>query len=565
MPSAIRCSLISRAARFTTPTASEGGTQIHPPALLDAWQQRLVAVRRRNAASGFSRRGTRHRRPYRRRHHKAGRGRRAAHHGLRLRLLRRRRRRDRADHRRGLSSASESDREADREMLRRLEEHDRERERGGQGNGRAAGDGAATPSEPPPLKWLDMSSWDDGPPPPIEWSITNLVPREQVGLFSGVGGTGKTTCELLKDVAHVIGLPWFNWMPTQGPVLFVGCEDTDKSVAHPAHGDRQVFQHHIRGPDQRRLSSAQFVWPGRDVVSSLRQERPGRDDAALSANLSSRRRSEADQHFARSAGAHLCGQRDGPDASLWPRRPCPGARARVRRIGDAAHASEPAGHSERLRLFRLDRVARRVPIPAISARRARGRGRAGRSGERQRSARTDLHEEPVRAERRQADAAMARRAFPSREQRRRPLEKLAEEAKADTAFLDLLDRFTEQGRNVEPRAHQSQFCADGVRQGRLRPSTASNSTPPCAACSRAGRIKVETYGKASNPHQRLARVDTVPRPPPLSVPPPSCPVPLHESGDCPSPSPYRGGRERTPGGRAEEGPGRGPKPAIRST
>ena len=82
--------------------------------------------------------------------------------------------------------------------------------------------------EQAPLPFIDMSTWDDSEPEPIEWSITNLVPREQVGLFSGVGGTGKTTTELLKDVAHVVGLPWLNWMPTQGPVIFVGCEDTDK-------------------------------------------------------------------------------------------------------------------------------------------------------------------------------------------------------------------------------------------------------------------------------------------------------------------------------------------------
>jgi RecA-family ATPase len=78
------------------------------------------------------------------------------------------------------------------------------------------------------LPWTNMSTWDDGDPAPLDWSITNLVPREQVGLFSGVGGTGKTTTELLKDVAHVTGLPWFNWMPVQGQVIFVGCEDTDK-------------------------------------------------------------------------------------------------------------------------------------------------------------------------------------------------------------------------------------------------------------------------------------------------------------------------------------------------
>src|ERR1700722_4736009 len=87
-------------------------------------------------------------------------------------------------------------------------------EEGTNGADQAAGD------EPRPLTWLDMSSWDEGEAPPMEWSITNLVPREQTGLFSGVGGTGKTTTELLKDVAHVVGLPWFNWMPVQGPVIF---------------------------------------------------------------------------------------------------------------------------------------------------------------------------------------------------------------------------------------------------------------------------------------------------------------------------------------------------------
>ena len=168
--------------------------------------------------------------------------------------------------------------------------------------------GGGAPQNRAPLSWTDMSRWDDGDPPPIEWSITNLVPREQVGLFSGVGGTGKTTTELLKDVAHVIGLPWFNWMPTQGPVFFVGCEDTDNVWRIRLTMIARALQYHVCAADRRRFSSAQFVWSGRDVVLSLRQERPGRDDAALSANLSSRRRSEADQYFARSAGAHLCGQ-----------------------------------------------------------------------------------------------------------------------------------------------------------------------------------------------------------------------------------------------------------------
>jgi DNA polymerase len=78
------------------------------------------------------------------------------------------------------------------------------------------------------IAWLDMSKWDDGEPLPLEWAVPFCIPREQVGLYSGVGGTGKTTNELLKNVAHVLGRPWFGMQPTLGPTFYVGSEDPEK-------------------------------------------------------------------------------------------------------------------------------------------------------------------------------------------------------------------------------------------------------------------------------------------------------------------------------------------------
>src|ERR1700744_3081900 len=60
------------------------------------------------------------------------------------------------------------------------------------------GSGHAIERVPAPVVWTDMSRWDDGDPPDLEWSITDILPREQIGLSSGVGGAGKTTLELLK-------------------------------------------------------------------------------------------------------------------------------------------------------------------------------------------------------------------------------------------------------------------------------------------------------------------------------------------------------------------------------
>ncbi len=41
-------------------------------------------------------------------------------------------------------------------------------------------------------------------PPERQWAICDRVPLNQVGLFSGKGGTGKGIIELMKNVAHVV-------------------------------------------------------------------------------------------------------------------------------------------------------------------------------------------------------------------------------------------------------------------------------------------------------------------------------------------------------------------------
>jgi hypothetical protein len=58
---------------------------------------------------------------------------------------------------------------------------------------------------PPPMRWLDMSTWDSDPVPERKWAIRDRVPLNQAGLFSGEGGTGKSIIELMKNVGHVAG------------------------------------------------------------------------------------------------------------------------------------------------------------------------------------------------------------------------------------------------------------------------------------------------------------------------------------------------------------------------
>jgi RecA-family ATPase len=79
-------------------------------------------------------------------------------------------------------------------------------------------------------KWIDMSNWDNEPVPDRQWAIRDRVPVNQAGLFSGEGGTGKSIIELMKDVAHVTGKDWFGSLPEPGPAFYLGAEDDENEI-----------------------------------------------------------------------------------------------------------------------------------------------------------------------------------------------------------------------------------------------------------------------------------------------------------------------------------------------
>jgi RecA-family ATPase len=78
--------------------------------------------------------------------------------------------------------------------------------------------------------WIDMSRWDHEPVPERKWAIKDRAPLNQAGLFSGEGGTGKSIIELTKDVAHVAGKDWFGSLPECGPAIYIGAEDEEDEL-----------------------------------------------------------------------------------------------------------------------------------------------------------------------------------------------------------------------------------------------------------------------------------------------------------------------------------------------
>jgi RecA-family ATPase len=84
---------------------------------------------------------------------------------------------------------------------------------------------------PTPLQFIDMSNWDNEPVPEQEWAVLNRIPLRQCVLFSGEGAAGKSTVELHRSAAHVLGREWLGTLPELGPAIYLDAED-EADVLH---------------------------------------------------------------------------------------------------------------------------------------------------------------------------------------------------------------------------------------------------------------------------------------------------------------------------------------------
>ena len=367
-----------------------------------------------------------------------------------------------------------------------------------------AGNGYTAPPPPlPPLRWLDMSDWDNSEPPLLEWSITNLVPRKQVGLFSGVGGTGKTTSELLKNAAHVLGLPWFNWMPTQGPVIFVGCEDIDEvwriRLTVIAKYFNTTFAALINGGFHLLNLFGQdatlFHHPGKsgrvETTSLYKQIYQAAGDLKpINISLDPLARIFAGNEMDRTQVYGLVGHAQalalasGGSVTLLTHPSLQGIRS------GSGYAGSTAWH-DAFRFRQYLRTAAENDGEPVDP--------ANDNGLRELTFMKIQYGPPAAKLTLQWQNGLF---LP--ESSGVNLEKLAAAAKADTVFLDLLDRFTKQGRNVGAAATSNNYAPTVF----AKEDCGCNRRELEAALRRlfaASRIKVESYGKPANPHQRLVR------------------------------------------------------------
>lgn len=88
------------------------------------------------------------------------------------------------------------------------------------------------------LEYVDIAR---EPIPPRDWAVPDRIPATNVTLLSGEGAVGKSLPLLQLSAATVLGRDWIGTLPTQGPVLYINCEDDDDEICRRLEGIAQHY------------------------------------------------------------------------------------------------------------------------------------------------------------------------------------------------------------------------------------------------------------------------------------------------------------------------------------
>ena len=73
-----------------------------------------------------------------------------------------------------------------------------------------------------------IRQWDGEPVPELEYAVPERFPLENVGLFSGEGGQGKSSLVQQLCAAHALKREWLGCIPRHGPAIYIECEDAER-------------------------------------------------------------------------------------------------------------------------------------------------------------------------------------------------------------------------------------------------------------------------------------------------------------------------------------------------
>jgi RecA-family ATPase len=361
--------------------------------------------------------------------------------------------------------------------------------------------GNAQAADPPePLQWLDISNWDNEPLPERKWAIRDRVPLRQVGLFSGEGGTGKSITELMKNVAHVVGGDWLHSLPEIGPAFYLGAED-DVDELHIRLAE--IVKHY-------RTTFAEVAANGLHLLPLL-----GKDAVLCAASRSGKVETTALYKQIYEAAGDIKPKNISVD---------PLTRAFAGNEIDRTQVYAFASHMQRLAMA-ADGSVTVLSHPSLQGMNS-GSGLSGSTAWHGAFRFRQYLTSAKPADGEQPDSDLRQLEFKKNqygplgetivvryqnglflpERGMSNLDAAAREAAADRIFTDLLKRFRDTGRNLSDKKSSSNYAPKAFaveaesKEAKLRKADLEEAMRRLFANK---KIVVKTYGKPSNPHERI--------------------------------------------------------------
>ena len=371
---------------------------------------------------------------------------------------------------------------------------------GAAGNGNCANHADAKQDERSPLQFCDIAAWARSKPPEREWGVLDRFPLRNVALLSGEGSIGKSILLMQLAAAHVLAKDWLGTLPEPGPGLYLNAEDEEAEL-HRRSFD--IATHYGAALSDLKNSGLHVLsLAGQDAVLGY----PDRNGLIKATPLF---------HKLTEAARDIRPKLIGLDTSADIFAGNENDRSQVRQfIGllrrmaiDANAAVLVCAHPS------LTGVNSGTGLSGSTAWHNSVRARAYL-----RTVNSDDGRQPDQTLRRLdfmksnygpiAESLMLRwrnGAF-VREPTAGSLERLAADATAESVFLELVERFTKEGRTVgEKKGHSyapAQFSKEAeAKAAGLRSEALADAMRRLFA---AKKIHVEAYGRPSNPHHRIA-------------------------------------------------------------
>jgi RecA-family ATPase len=364
------------------------------------------------------------------------------------------------------------------------------------------GSGAAlpetTPQEPEKLRFVDIAIWATQQPPPREWAVPDRFPLRNVALLSGEGAVGKSILLTQLAAAVVLERDWLGTLPEPGPVLYLNAEDEEVEMHRRVAA---VAAHYSVGLSDLKSDLHILALAGQDAVLGYPDRNGLIKPTPLFHKLTEAARDIRPKLIALDTSADVFGGNEND-------------RAQVRQFIGLIRGMAIAANAAVI-------IAAHPSLTGINS----GSGLSGntawhnsvRARAYMKSAKTEDGTEPDKALRliefMKSNYGPVAEAITVRwkdgvfipEPRTGSLERLAVEAKADNIFLQLLQRFSCEGRSVGDKHGHSYAPALFSKEpeataARLKKDTLAQAMRRLFASK---KIHVEQYGRPSRPASKL--------------------------------------------------------------